>query len=95
MAEILADVPIRHRVGGDRRDDTWLFSCYRHDVHIVPSSLAAALRGLGVSPARAHQASAAAMITQVPPAVVARLLGMSVRTAAQWHAIAASDPQHR
>jgi integrase len=95
VEEILRDVPIKHRVGGSRRDDTWLFPGYRHGDHMLPSSLTVKLRALGVSPARAHQVATAAIITQVPPAVVARLLGVSVSTAAEWHYLGGSAAEHR
>jgi integrase len=95
VEEILHDLPLRSRVGGSRRDDTWLFPGYRHGDHMLPSSLTAKLRSLGVSPARAHQVAAATIITQVPPAVVARLLGVSISTAAEWHYLGGAAPVHR
>lgn len=51
----------------------------------ITTSLAARLKKLGVEPAVAHQASSAAIITQVPPAVAARILGISITTASNWH----------
>ena len=95
VEEILREVPIRSRVGGSGRDDIWLFPGYRHGDHMLPSSLTAQLRALGVSAARAHQVAAAAIITQVPPAVAARLLGVSVSTAAEWHYLAGGTAEHR
>ncbi|WP_344059243.1 hypothetical protein [Microbacterium pumilum] len=83
------------RAGGSGRDDTWIFPGSRHDQHILPSSLAPQLKALGVSPVTAHQASAAALITQMPPAVVARLVGVRITTASQWHKSAGTDPAHR
>ena len=95
VQSILDGVPIRHRVGGSRHDDTWVFLGYRHDGHMLPSSLATKLRATGLSPGPAHQASVAAIVTQVPPAVVARLLGVQVSTAARWHILAGTDAAHR
>lgn len=95
VEEVLREVPIRSRVGGSGRDDTWLFPGYRHGDHMLPSSLTVQLRDLGVSPARAHQAATAAIITQVPPSVVARLLGVSISTAAEWHYLAGGTAEHR
>lgn len=95
VAAILDGISIRHRVGGSRRDETWIFPGYRHNDHMLASSLATKLRAIGVSPARAHQASAAALITQVPTSVIARLLGISLNTASEWHAIAGSTTSTR
>jgi hypothetical protein len=95
VEDILRDFPIRSRVGGSRIDATWLYPGYRHGDHMLPSSLKAKLRALGVSPGRAHQVATAAIINQVPPAVVARLLGVSISTAAEWHSLGGSAIEHR
>jgi integrase len=95
VEDILRDFPIRSRVGGSRIDATWLYPGYRHGDHMLPSSLTAKLRALGVSPGRAHQVATAAIINQVPPAVVARLLGVSISTAAEWHSLGGSAIEHR
>jgi hypothetical protein len=74
-----------------RRDTgEWLFPGYRHGRPLSPSSLAATLRQLGLSPGRAHQASTANIISQVPPVVAARLLGVSPDTASEWHNLIAN-----
>ncbi|PVE14620.1 hypothetical protein DDA93_15845 [Arthrobacter sp. Bz4] len=82
---ILAGRIDKRRFGGAAHDETWIFPGYRHGNHQLASSLAARLRKLGVEPAVAHQASSAAIITQVPPAVAARILGISITTASNWH----------
>jgi len=74
-----------------RRDTgEWLFPGYRYGRPLSPSSLAATLRELGLSPGRAHQASIANIISQVPPVVAARLLGVSPDTASEWHNLIAN-----
>lgn len=94
-AVILGGRTDKRRFGGSTRDDTWIFPGYQHGSHQLPSSLAARLRTLGVRPATAHQASSAAIITQVPPAVAARILGISITTAANWHKLTGDAPTHR
>lgn len=82
---------IKARPRRARRDSSeWLFAGYRHGRPISPSSLAATLRQLGLSPGRAHQASIANIISQVPPVVAARLLGVSPGTASEWHGLIAN-----
>ncbi|HWU47207.1 MAG TPA: hypothetical protein VN133_10670 [Humibacter sp.] len=77
-----------HRVrGAGERQNVWLFPGYRYGNPVSPSSLAATLRQLGLSPSRAHQASSANIISQVPPVVAARLLGVALSTAADWHGL--------
>ncbi|WP_165068698.1 hypothetical protein [Marisediminicola senii] len=87
-------VPLKRRFGGSSERSEWVFPGYRHGNHVLASSLAVQLRDAGVSPALAHQVSAAVIITQVPPAVVARILGIHLTTAAQWHQLAGSIPLH-
>ncbi|MGG7465599.1 hypothetical protein [Plantibacter sp. YIM 135347] len=75
---------------GELRTSTWVFPGYRHGCSLNPSSLAATLRQLGLSPSRAHQASTANIISQIPPIVAARLLGVAPSTAADWYSLIAN-----
>ena len=64
-------------------------------VHVVEASAAHArtprLRNSTPAvPSRAHQASSANIISQVPPVVAARLLGVALSTAADWHGLIAN-----
>ena len=95
LESIAGGVTMRRRFGGSDQDGGWVFPGYRHGQHMVPSSLAAKLRALGVTPMNAHQASTAAIVSQVPPAVVSRLLGVSVRTATKWHEAAGNQVEQR
>lgn len=95
VMSIVQGVPLKRRFGGSSDGSQWVFPGSRHGDHVLASSLAAQLRDADVSPTLAHQASAAAIITQVPPAVVARILGIDMTTAAQWHQLAGSIPRHR
>ena len=90
-------IPIKRRFGGASADFTWVFPGSGHNQHVLASSLAVQLRIAGVSPALAHQAAAAAIITQVAPAIVARILGVSIITATEWHTLAGglSRPRQR
>ncbi|GAA1117518.1 hypothetical protein [Arthrobacter flavus] len=85
----------KRRFGGAAHDNTWIFPGYQHGSHQLASSLAARLKNLGAKPAVAHQASSAAIITQVPPAVTARILGISITTAAHWHKLTGDAPAMR
>ncbi|MHA7141874.1 hypothetical protein ACX80T_10100 [Arthrobacter sp. Sr33] len=89
---VLNGATIRRRFGGSNQDSTWVFPGARHGAHQLPSSLAASLRRLGITPAGAHQASSAAIIAQVPPAVAARILGVDMTTAAHWYKLVGQTP---
>ncbi len=92
---LLAGVPTRRRFGGSTQNSTWVYPSPHHGEHQLPSSLAAHLRIYSVSPVTAHQAATAAIVTQVPPAVVARILGVSLTTAANWQRLTGDRPTYR
>ncbi|OUM44670.1 hypothetical protein B8W73_02670 [Arthrobacter agilis] len=92
---LLAGVPTKRRFGGSIHNTIWVYPGYQHGEHQLPSSLAAHLRVYGISPITAHQAATATIITHVPPAVVARILGVSLDTAAGWHRSAGTHPTYR
>ncbi|WP_155849843.1 hypothetical protein [Arthrobacter sp. H41] len=92
---LLAGVPTKRRFGGSTHNSTWVYPSTHHGDHQLPSSLAAHLRIYGVSPATAHQAATAAIITQVPPAVVARILGVSLKTTAGWRKLTGDAATYR
>lgn len=94
-AVILAGKVDKRRFGGAAHDETWIFPGYRHGDHQLASSLATRLKKLGVKPAVAHQASSAAIINQVPPAVAARILGISFTTASNWHKLTGNAATYR
>lgn len=95
IASLLAGVPIRRLLGGSTHDNTWVYPSPHHGEHQLPSSLAAHLRNYGVSPMTAHQAATAGIVSQIPPAVVARILGVSLTTAANWQRLTGNNITHR
>lgn len=86
-------IKVKRRLGGANIDHVWIFPGYRHGDHVSPSSLAAKLRTLGVNPTAGHRAASGALITQVPPAVLARVLGVSMATASTWARLAGLQPE--
>ncbi|UFU15902.1 hypothetical protein LQK89_17475 (plasmid) [Curtobacterium sp. C1] len=89
---IRSGITVKRRLGGRDTDPVWIFPGYRHGDHTLPSSLAAQLRQLGVDPTVGHRAAAGAVVTQVPSAVVARVLGVSIATASTWARLAGIQP---
>lgn len=92
---LLTGVPTKRRFGGATHNSAWVYPGYRHGEHQLPSSLAAHLRAYGVSPVTAHQAATATIITQIPPVVAARILGVSLKTASGWRRFASTDGTFR
>ncbi|MCU1634349.1 MAG: hypothetical protein JWM61_3001, partial [Micrococcaceae bacterium] len=92
---ILAGVPAKRRFGGSIHNITWVYPGYQHGEHQLPSSLGATLRTYGVYAGTAHQAATAGIITQIPPAVAARILGVSLSTAAGWQRLTSTPPTYR
>lgn len=95
ISQILAGVPVRRLLGGSTHDTTWVYPSPHHGKHQLPSSLAAHLRRFGVSPMTAHQAATGSIVSQVPPAVVSRILGVSLTTAASWQRLTAANAEYR
>ncbi|PPB49858.1 hypothetical protein C4K88_03975 [Arthrobacter pityocampae] len=95
ITAILAGVPVKRRFGGSIPNTTWVYPGYQHGEHQLPSSLGATLRTYGVSPITAHQSATAGIITQIPPAVAARILGVSLTTTAGWQRLISSQPTYR
>lgn len=89
---ITEGITVKRRLGGANIDRVWIFPGYRHGDHVSPSSLAAKLRTLGVDPTAGHRAASGALITEVPPSVLARVLGVSMATASKWARLAGCQP---
>ena len=88
---IRSGIAVKRRLGGRNGDLVWIFPGYRHGDHILPSSLAGQLRGLGVDPTAGHRAASGTFVAQVPPAVVSRVLGVSIATASTWARLAGAQ----
>lgn len=73
---------------------TWLFPGYRHGSHLHPRTLMDRIRNLGVDLPGARNAAPRALVTEVPPPLVAEMLGYSDQVAHK-HAELAADPYAR
>lgn len=58
-------------------DSPWLFPGYRPGEHLHPNTLMSRLRWLGIKLLGARNAALRELVTQVPPPVVAEMLGYS------------------
>jgi hypothetical protein len=72
-------------------DNPWLFPGYRPGEHLHPNTLMDRLRWLGINVLGARNTSLRELVTQVPPPVVAEMLGYSDQVV-QRHAALAAQP---
>ena len=70
----ITDRPNRRTVGAD---NPWLFPGYRPGEHLHPNTLMDRLRRLGMDLLGARNTALRELVTQVPPPVVAEMLGYS------------------
>jgi len=80
------------RTGG--ADNPWLFPGYRPGEHLHPSTLMDRLRALGIDLLGARNTALRELVAQVPPPVVAEMLGYSDKVV-HWHAALAAQPWAR
>jgi hypothetical protein len=94
-ALVLTLVAARHPAGrvvtGDRGTSTWLFPGGRPGQPISPQQLRARLSQLDIRPATARTAALFHLATELPAALLARMLGITVAVAARWQQVSAGD----
>lgn len=94
-ALVLALIATRHPHGravtGDRGTSTWLFPGGRPGQPISPQQLRARLTRLGIRPAQARTATLFHLATELPAALLARMLGIHITVAVRWQQVSAGD----
>ena len=80
-----------HAVLGDQGTSPWLFPGGQPGQPISPYQLRERLRLLGLRPARARSAALFQLATELPAAVLARMLGIHIKVAVQWQQASAGD----
>jgi hypothetical protein len=80
-----------HAALGDRGTSPWLFPGGRPGQPISAYQLAERLRQLGLRPAQSRTTALFGLATELPAAVLARLLGIHIKVAAEWQRAAAGD----
>ncbi|WP_280510407.1 hypothetical protein [Nocardia farcinica] len=92
LKQHLADRPNLRTTAGST--SAWLFPGYRIGSHLSPTSMMNRIRDLGIDILGARVASLRALVAQVPPPLVAELLGYS-QSVAHKHAALAAQPWSR
>ena len=82
------------RTGGGMIATPWLFPGYRPGKHLDAQSIMIRLRWLGINPLGARNSALGNLVAEVPPPLVAELLGYSYQVT-QRHADLAAQPWSR
>jgi len=92
LGSLAEQLPIRRRGGvADRFPTRWLFPGQRAGQHVTATTLGNRLRAIGVQPRRLRLAALSQLASEVPPAMIAPLLGVNANTAVRWAAVSGGD----
>ena len=80
-----------HAALGDQATSPWLFPGGRPGQPISAYQLAERLRQLGLRPAQSRTTALFGLATELPAAVLARLLGIHIKVAVAWQHASAGD----
>ena len=92
--QLVRDLIATHRghAAIGRPDSTpWLFPGGRPGQHISHDRLGQRLKNIGLQPARARSTALFALATEVPAAILARMLGIHIQVATQWQQATSGD----
>ena len=94
LAGLVLDLLARrrgHAALGDQGTSPWLFPGGRPGQPISAYQLAERLRQLGLRPAQSRSTALFGLATELPAAVLARLLGIHIKVAVAWQRASAGD----
>lgn len=94
LAGLVADLLARrrgHAALGDQGTSTWMFPGGRPGQPISAYQLAERLRQLGLHPAQSRTTALFGLATELPAAVLARMLGIHIKVAVAWQHASAGD----
>jgi hypothetical protein len=94
LAALVLDLIARrrgHAALGDQGASPWLFPGGRPGQPISAYQLAERLRQLGLHPAQSRTTALFGLATELPAAVLARLLGIHIKVAVAWQRASAGD----
>lgn len=87
FATLIQQLPVSRRRGVVEQLPTrWLFPSTRAGKHTSTATLGNRLRAIGIEPRAARLAALTQLGAELPPAVLANILGIGVGTAARWAA---------
>lgn len=85
FATLVEQLPVRRRGGvADQIDNPWLFPGGRAGRHMAPTNLSNRLRSIGIEPRKMRGAALAQLSSEMAPAVLAHIVGISPGAAVKW-----------
>lgn len=95
LAESVARDRTANRMFAAAQDNQWLFPGSIAGYPVSVDALTSRVKALGVSPHLARKTALVSLAMQLPPAIISRLTGLHVNTAARWaEAVAASSAKY-
>jgi hypothetical protein len=92
LADIARRMPRRRRNGvADQLSSRWLFPSSRAGQHISATALGNRVRAIGVEPRAMRLAALYQLTGDIPPALLAPMLGISAGTADRWSRLSRGD----
>jgi len=80
-----------HAVLGDQGTSPWLLPGGQPGRPISADRLGQRLRSIGIRPAQARSTALFQLATELPAAILARMLGIHIKVAVQWQQASAGD----
>jgi hypothetical protein len=80
-----------HAAVGERSTSTWLFPGGQPGRPVSAARMGVRLRGLGIRPNPARSAALFSLATELPAAILARMLGINIDVAVTWQQASAGD----
>ncbi len=92
FATLIRRLPLRRTNGPtDQIASRWLFPGRHAGKHVGPVVLGQRLRATGIEPRNMRNSARAQLVTEIPPAVLGHLIGISPTTASRWAALTNSN----
>jgi hypothetical protein len=92
FATLITKLPHRRRGGtATHLPNQWLFPSTRAGKHATPRAISTRLRHIGISARAMRQAALVQLAAEIPPALLAGILGIHPTTAVKWTKLAGGD----
>lgn len=92
FAALVGQLPLRRTHGvTDQIDSDWLFPGGHAGKPVTPTGLANRMRAIGIEPRHMRNTARAQLATEIPPALLGKLIGVAPQTATRWANLTASN----
>jgi hypothetical protein len=91
LANLILDLVSTRRPFGQPGRTPWLFPGQRPGQHISADRLGQRLIALDIQPGQSRSTALFTLATELPAAILARMLGVHIKVAVQWQQAASGD----